>query len=62
MIDAANEASRKPSMEGLLRYEPNGMYEGRACTCNSDCPRDCKGHCGCEACSLSWSDYQSCDY
>lgn len=29
------------------------------CTCNASCPSDCKGRCGCEACSEAYADFLS---
>lgn len=54
----------QPSNEGLKRYPPNGRYDandspGPPCTCTTDCPSDCKGQCGCVACTDSYGDFLS---
>jgi hypothetical protein len=50
-----------PTEEGRKRYEPDGYYEGIACICDKQCPVDCKGECGCEACQNAYSDFLSCE-
>jgi hypothetical protein len=36
-----------------------GFYEDLPCTCKPDCPSNCKGQCGCEACSAAYGDFLS---
>lgn len=65
MVDRGmNKSTNNPSDEGMKRYPPNGRYEanstpGTPCTCKETCPSDCKGGCGCEACSEAYGDYLS---
>jgi hypothetical protein len=54
----------EPSTEGLRRYPPDGRYcenddPGSPCTCSPECKSDCKGGCGCEACSEAYGDFLS---
>jgi hypothetical protein len=56
-----------PSVSGKKRYEPDGFYtancvgneRGTPCTCDEECPFDCKGQCGCEACHEAYGDFLS---
>ena len=61
-IDGFTLESR-PTEEGLLRYEPNGLYTANgndtSCTCEPSCPDPCKGGCGCDACSEAYGDFLS---
>ena len=34
-------------------------YNGEKCTCKEDCPKVCKGGCGCTACRTAYSDFLS---
>ncbi len=50
--------------DGKMRYPPDGYYRanyenGTACTCEENCPGDCNGKCGCEACHESYGDFVS---
>ena len=58
MLECSDEPNQ-PTEEGKRRYE-GGFYEGYACICES-CPIDCRGECGCEACSAAYSDFLSCE-
>jgi len=61
-----------PTEEGKKRYPypPVGIYKDsfldpsesefwEACTCKPECPKPCKGECGCRACHCSWGDFLS---
>lgn len=39
-----------PTPTGLVKYAPDGYYEGDPCVCDGTCAVDCQGECGCEAC------------
>jgi hypothetical protein len=44
-----------PTATGVLKYPPDGYYEGEPCTCTEKCLQDCNGTvCECSAC---WSAY-----
>jgi hypothetical protein len=45
-----------PSPTGIAKYPPNGHYEWSPCTCKPTCADDCKGQCGCQACSFAYHD------
>lgn len=54
------EDDQKPTEEGRKRYPPDGKYDGEfVCTCNVNCPDNCKGQCGCQACHVSYGDFLS---
>jgi hypothetical protein len=55
-----------PTEEGYRRYPPDGCYIATddpediySCTCSKECPRPCKGKCGCEACDVAYQDLLS---
>ena len=56
---------RKPTKTGVKAYPPNGYYmethfhEEYPCTCTERCGPNCKGECGCKACSACWNDFLS---
>lgn len=53
-----DEIEREPTSEGLTRYpETGGRYRDYACTCADDCPKVCKGQCGCAACREAWVEW-----
>lgn len=45
-----------PTETGIGKYPPDGKYEEIPCTCNPQCPYDCKGECGCSACTSAYGD------
>ena len=63
----AQEAAATPTETGIRAYPPDGYYtvdaeEAYPCTCTPDCPPQCKGQCGCEACNCAYQDFLSCDW
>jgi hypothetical protein len=57
----------EPTEEGQCRWPPDGYLklnsiagdpDRLACVCAAACQPDCKGECGCEACTLAWLVYQ----
>lgn len=58
---------QSPTDSGKKRYEPDGYYtancskdeRGTPCTCEDNCPHDCKGQCGCHACCEAYGDFMS---
>ncbi len=57
----------EPTEEGKRQWPPDGYLklnsaagepDRLACVCTWTCQSDCKGECGCEACSLAWLVYQ----
>lgn len=55
------EVERLPTEFGKRHYEPDGYYEGYPCTCTEACDHPCKGGCGCDACSMAYGDFLSCE-
>jgi hypothetical protein len=54
----ADDGKRLWSPDGYLRLNREADARGSvACTCTDEC-RNCKGECGCEACSLAWLIHQ----
>lgn len=56
--------SHVPTREGLARYRGTEGFYYRigeahlfACICAPDCSRPCRGHCGCDACSAQWINF-----
>lgn len=50
-------SDKQPTDEGKNRYPPDGMYQGEPCTCKPECPYNCKGECGCDACCAAYCDF-----
>jgi hypothetical protein len=65
MMEADDDGEPKqPTAEGIRHYSPDGRYtandeDGTPCTCKVTCPYNCKGQCGCEACSEAYGDFLS---
>lgn len=55
MTDKQNE-EREAHEAHEERYE-GGCYEGIPCTCPLGCAYNCKGGCGCRACSACYGDF-----
>lgn len=63
-----------PTKKGFKKYPPHGIYFGdffdepefwefwEVCTCKDDCPSNCNGQCGCEACHMEYHDFLSLDF
>lgn len=49
----------EPTPEGMTRWEPDGKYNGKLCTCKPQCDDPCHGECGCEACHDAYADFLS---
>lgn len=54
-----NELPTAPTEVGKENWPPDGFYDGEPCVCTETCDEPCKGECGCQACSNSYSDYLS---
>ena len=54
-----NKKIKKPTKRGIEKYPPDGIYEEDICTCKNNCPDNCKGECGCEACHWAYQDFLS---
>lgn len=62
MIDKVNAyVPPSPTAEGLSRFQPDGLFLGKACTCKSDCPNPCRGNCGCLACQTAYRGFSVLD-
>ena len=59
VIEQTDELN-EPTERGKRNYD-DGLFEGVPCICTEECPADCKGQCGCEACSNAYSDFLSCE-
>lgn len=65
-IIGRKEKNLEPTERGKLNYpvKPIGYYvvdaeEQYACICKDNCPKPCKGDCGCLACNTAYNDYLS---
>lgn len=54
--DTYAEDATHPTAQGISRYQPDGRYDGIACTCKPTCEKECLGQCGCMACRAAYED------